>query len=94
MASHCDLIPAHFIGHDKPNCVSLHSDGIWNPLRCSDVGSVVFSGKLQCNLAKVFLIPVEKSHHGTTVCCLEDRHLIESLSTKPVVSLNPLKTTR
>ena len=41
-----------------------------------------------------FLIPVQKSCHGNTVCGLEDGHLNESLSTKPVVSLNLLKSTR
>ena len=41
-----------------------------------------------------FLIPLQKGHHGTTVCGLEDGHFIESLSTKPFVLLNPLKSTR
>ena len=41
-----------------------------------------------------FLIPVQKGHHGTTVCGLEDGHFTESLSTKPVVLLNLLKSTR
>ena len=41
-----------------------------------------------------FWIPVQKGHHGTTVCGLEDGCFIESLSTKPIVSLNPLKSTR
>ena len=36
-----------------------------------------------------FLIPVQKGHHGTTVCGLEDGHFIESLSTKPVVLIEP-----
>ena len=37
---------------------------------------------------------MRKGHHGTTVCGLEDGHFIESLSTKPIVCLNPLKSTR
>ena len=41
-----------------------------------------------------FLIPVQKGRHGTTVHGLEDVHLTESLSTEPVVPLNPLKSMR
>ena len=40
------------------------------------------------------LIPVQKGHHGTTVCGLEDWCFIESLYTKPVISLSLLKSTR
>ena len=41
-----------------------------------------------------FMIPVQKGHHGTTVCGLEYGCFIESLSTKPFVLLNLLKSTR
>ena len=37
---------------------------------------------------------MQKGHHGTTVCGLEDGQYIESFSTKPIVLLNPLKITR
>ena len=57
-------------------------------LRCLDVGSVVFSGKCGA-FSKSLLFPVQTTVHG-----LEDGHFIESLSTKPIVSLNPLKSTR
>ena len=62
-------------------------------LRCLDVGSAVFSGKCGAFGIKPFF-PVQKGHHVTTVCGLEDRHFIESPSTKPVVCLKPLKSTR
>ena len=41
-----------------------------------------------------FFFPVQKDHHDTTMCGLEDRHFIDLLSTKPVVLLNLLKSTR
>ena len=45
-------------------------------------------------LAYTFCFPVQKGHHGTTVCGLEDGHFIEPLSTKPIVLLNLLKSIR
>ena len=39
-----------------------------------------------------FLIVVQKGHHDTTVCGLQDGHLTELLSTIPVVTLNLLKS--
>ena len=41
-----------------------------------------------------FCFPVQKGCHGTTVCGLEDGCFIESLSTKPIILLNSLKSTR
>ena len=81
--------PAHFIGHNDSNCVSLHSDGIWKPLRLV-VLYLVESGGVQWHK---LLIPV-MSYHGTAVCGLQDGHLTESLSIIPVISLNPLKSMR
>ena len=57
------------------------------------MGSVVLSGK--CGAFSISLcFPVQKGHHGTTVCGLEDGHFIELLSTKPIVCLNLLKSSR
>ena len=62
-------------------------------LRCLDVGSVVFSGKCgEFHISLLFSCAKKPSWYH--VCCLEDGHLIHSLSTKPIVWLNPLKSTR
>ena len=61
--------------------------------RCFEVGSVILSGKCGAFGIKTFCFPVQKGHNGTTVCGLEDRHFIESLSTYQL-HLNPLRSTR